>query len=1078
MADKDKGGAGSFLDGKMLVALLAVAGGAFYLVKEAPLESVRPATQETAYRGYAYHDVEARLWQDPFGAVEEKRQELRKSRAGEGECSPPGAAPEAAAKRPARNNNSSSSDKVAQLAPSMSASQRDRHCDALKKEIADEIARAPVSPSSVSTLAALVDGSPYAENVEFRRRTRYAILAGLHEQGFESEDPEHLDYFRPAKGGGAERLGAAPYEWFRRPVSASSKENTTSVLVLWVDETALFDASNRFGPLKGLHSLFSEIGLFGVSRIVVLGPHTSTTRLEMEKEKPKWRPPLVQSFPVTPFYTYSATISDKALCEKLDVLEERCAARLKFPPEISRKIADDGVLADAIVEELRLRHFKFPDDGSIALVSEWDTLYGRTIMSMVQEAFKTKAREHPAPGSKVEDADLDPKFVKVGYLRGIDGQRAPDAKSASDKSKEKNGGGAKSSEGLVEQSEARARDRPHGSAQNDYLRRLADRLAQMDKDLRVKGERGIKAVGVLGNDVFDKLLVLRALKPKLPGAIFFTTDYDAALTMPEELNFTRNLIVASGFGPFLDKPRRQSVPPFRSVYQTAAFSAAQLAVAGGGGATPHEAQIFEISRNGDMKERPAHSPAAIPLFPKFEPSQQFFFALASVFGVIIFFGATYYLHRTASTQEGTVAWKDTRFVGFLLLACALLVGGWEWVAPSLTEHGGGEPIALVDGLSVWPTIAIRLLVIAVSFHFVARAKSALARNLVEIHEDMYLGRPAEIIDAMSKGNISNSIERKAKNIFQYMLTILTPRITTFYAKAKNEPYLIAAAWKNYIYQGRSDARSFRSATAAAAVTVIFLVAYQSNILESVFPVIRGNIAYWAFVVTLFVEIFLVAYVTFYVVDATLFCLTFVNDFEYHETKWPERPASTQRQGDASTADAQQALGVLNSAGGAQRKETFEHKLEVVRNDIKDLDFIEKHTTVLLPLIYSPFFIIALMIVARSRVFAAYPQSAIVLASEALALGALCLCAIFLDRAAEHARSLARERIVSAIIESKTLGDAERKTADFLEPLLRKVDGLDGGAFMPIWRQPLVAGLILPISGVIVTKLLDLNWWPF
>ncbi len=61
------------------------------------------------------------------------------------------------------------------------------------------------------------------------------------------------------------------------------------------------------------------------------------------------------------------------------------------------------------------------------------------------------------------------------------------------------------------------------------MRRLAAKLKEKDDEFRRRGEGGIRAIGVLGNDVFDKLLVLRALKPQFPEAVFFTTDYDAAL---------------------------------------------------------------------------------------------------------------------------------------------------------------------------------------------------------------------------------------------------------------------------------------------------------------------------------------------------------------------------------------------------------------------------------------------------------------------------------------------------------------------------------------------------------------------
>jgi hypothetical protein len=84
-------------------------------------------------------------------------------------------------------------------------------------------------------------------------------------------------------------------------------------------------------------------------------------------------------------------------------------------------------------------------------------------------------------------------------------------------------------------------------------------------------ERKIKAIGILGGDVFDKLLILRALRPEFPEALFFTTDFDEAFTIKSELPFTRNLIISSSFGPNLSEWLHGDIPFFRDTYQTSHF---------------------------------------------------------------------------------------------------------------------------------------------------------------------------------------------------------------------------------------------------------------------------------------------------------------------------------------------------------------------------------------------------------------------------------------------------------------------------------------------------------------------------
>ena len=85
-------------------------------------------------------------------------------------------------------------------------------------------------------------------------------------------------------------------------------------------------------------------------------------------------------------------------------------------------------------------------------------------------------------------------------------------------------------------------------------------------------------MGILAGDVYDKLLLLQALKKEFPGIIFFTTDLDARLLQPSDYQWTRNLLIASHFGLRLQKSVQRSIPPFRDGYQTALFLSALLAI--------------------------------------------------------------------------------------------------------------------------------------------------------------------------------------------------------------------------------------------------------------------------------------------------------------------------------------------------------------------------------------------------------------------------------------------------------------------------------------------------------------------
>ena len=97
----------------------------------------------------------------------------------------------------------------------------------------------------------------------------------------------------------------------------------------------------------------------------------------------------------------------------------------------------------------------------------------------------------------------------------------------------------------------------------DYVPRLAESLKQWDEQMYRENRSKLRAIGILGSDVYDKLLLLQSLRGQFPGVLFFTTDLDARLLHPDEQGWTRGLIVASNYGLQLDDYLQRGIPPFR-----------------------------------------------------------------------------------------------------------------------------------------------------------------------------------------------------------------------------------------------------------------------------------------------------------------------------------------------------------------------------------------------------------------------------------------------------------------------------------------------------------------------------------
>jgi hypothetical protein len=516
------------------IALILSVVGLFALTQK-PFEDARPPNPTLPLGQSQLGDeqnVEARLWEDPFSAVA------------------------VAIKSHARQANG-------------------------------ETLKAKVAPRTL-LLGVVVTGAPYNEDVEVRRRARYAVLGGLYRSGFIPVNGNHIGYVQlgsasktpeaasaplrctvvngPESGSSASihRHDVAAFEWFQPDeaprmstggVVVSAQPTPGRVLVLWLDREGLRDR-----PMQCLSVLFDSIADRGTETqpivAAVLGPSDSDGLRELYEES-KQKPPgdLRRMW----FYSSRATASDASILNMAeDHPRHELARRLSDYSDkhvhFFRVVADDKRVAEAVLKELGRRGID--DPAEIALVAERDTLYARRMGSYF--------------GGCGNAADNHVRCYT--YLRGLDGltavaagasiaasESASSAKSAEDSSKD--GGVAPT-----------ASDAATGAGQLDYLRRLADLIAAQ------QGRHRIRAIGVISSDVYDKLLVLQALRSALPSVTYFTFDLDAQLTDPRSLKTTRHLIVGSSLGLSLFEHAQGDIPPFRDTYQTSTFFATQLAV--------------------------------------------------------------------------------------------------------------------------------------------------------------------------------------------------------------------------------------------------------------------------------------------------------------------------------------------------------------------------------------------------------------------------------------------------------------------------------------------------------------------
>ena len=282
---------------------------------------------------------------------------------------------------------------------------------------------------------------------------------------------------------------------------------------------------------------------------------------------------------------------DKKAVELLHDRDSQLAKRTARLP-IVRTIGTDDVLAAALLWELWQRgvnrklvdketgrHAKSANastsqnpatfarkctDG-LVLISEWDSDYARALSRNLTEGFsgalQSKRRYVAAYEASATCAGW------TAYCR-TSTKRAPTRRARTIMAKQRI---------CARSLRMRRRSAPRGAASTIICGGSATRSPGSIAIQRF-AQNGVKAIGIVGSDVYDKLLILQALRSRFKDKIFFTTDLDARYLHANQKEWARNLVVASNFDLSLRPALQQSTLPFRDGYQTATYLAALMAL--------------------------------------------------------------------------------------------------------------------------------------------------------------------------------------------------------------------------------------------------------------------------------------------------------------------------------------------------------------------------------------------------------------------------------------------------------------------------------------------------------------------
>ena len=760
--------------------------------------------------------------------------------------------------------------------------------------------------------------------------------------------------------------------------------------------------------------------------------------------------------------------------------EKLCWILLRAGIELKHSIGSDDQLFDALTKELERRGVKFSRD-RVILIAEWDSFYGRVlpveftaavchrVADRSDEEYRTievkQLKRIKAACPTLDEAiDLQMRgpmgtrtlglnVRRHSYLRGLDGEVPGEGKGAATK-------GSESKPIKSTLFETRVLERPVGTSQFDYAQRLADRIERdvtVDLQYEDNDDRNpIAAVGLLGSDAYDALLILQALRDRFPRAVFFTTDLDSRLVYADEYSWTRNLVIASHYGLELYDQLQRDVPPFRSSYQTSTYFATMQALGhvrplntcppGADGqsstiaGTPlspcgyqanltddrmwfsalEDPRLYEVGRHGAVdlsvgaieKGWTLHTPRTDLSNGEIQtdgrrPSSGVIYGtigLTYVAGFILLWTKPK-SNRWMIAHPGILVSSALGAFGFVFFVDRFLLD------IVLQHHDQGEPFYWLEGVSLWPTEILRGFATLLALGFLVKAWRDLKSNLEGMTEQY--------------GFDSQPQEVRTEGWRRYLTTalwVLSPR-------GQRSKEHVDNLWSVYREAGSGLYRLPRMLLLVTVYGALFVLLWKVMGFEDFSGPCRGTFSCRLDMVFVLASYLCAAVLNLFVFDAVLLCVRWISSLAQATEGWPR--ALTERL-----------------------------KLQSVENvdkarELMKIELIAQRTEVVTRLVRYPFIVLLIMMVARNDYFDNWDFPLTMILGWSVNVSLAIVAALLLYRAAEQARSKGLARLHQSFLQGLERGTIGETDVKLTRQVIEDVEAVDQGAFVPLWQQPVV-----------------------
>jgi hypothetical protein len=413
---------------------------------------------------------------------------------------------------------------------------------------------------------------------------------------------------------------------------------------------------------------------------------------------------------------------------------------------------------------------------------------------------------------------------------------------------------------------------------------------------------------------------------------------------------------------------------------------------------------------------------------------------------------------------GITAWKAgerRKLVGLLALALVAIAATWTSLAwPAGGWWPGGvcntcEPTAWLEGVSAWPSHLIHLLALFMLLWTLDWAWAATQEQLKVDSDWLRLPRPRPHNDllALLRGWFDNA-------------SVL------FWKSGVGFSCDFRQLWMEYGERGEATPRIVRTLFwYALTLFVIALLFFGLN--EGQIPEVpaRGRDHRSLVRATLYAALLLLPLLVVAVADATVLLTRFVRHLNAGRSYYPDETIDT----------FASALGREHKALWAQRfcakpedrtRESDSFTVHTLLDDWIDVQVVARRSQPVVRLVIGPFVVLALLVVARSRLFDNWALTPAIAVGVSFYVAVLVGLTYLLKQAAENTRSRA---LASMQADLRWLAGSGKPLSDLVEPykrLIAQVENEQKGAFASFFDQPLLKAMLVPLGGAGGTQLFD------